>query len=132
MPASTVGDTAPALADELQRVLQVVESALLVEEPALIEEHVEWLRDTGPAHGFERALVDAALAALAAAMNGDLQRAGSALRAALTEITHVHRVACHGPCRSWAARRTRSFARPLRMRLLTVPSGSSSIRATVR
>ena len=54
MPASTVGDTAPALADELQRVLQVVESALLVDELALIEEHVQWLRDTGPAHGFER------------------------------------------------------------------------------
>ena len=49
------GDTtAPVLAEELQRVLQVVESALLVEEPALIEEHVQWLRDTGPAHGFAR------------------------------------------------------------------------------
>jgi methanogenic corrinoid protein MtbC1 len=85
MPASTVGDAAPALADELQRVLQVVESALLVEEPALIEEHVRWLRETGPAHGFERAVVDATLDALAEAMNGNLQRAGSALRAALQD-----------------------------------------------
>ena len=51
---STSATATPALADELQRVLQVVESALLVEEPALIEEHVAWLRETGPAHGFER------------------------------------------------------------------------------
>ena len=83
IPASTVGDTAPALADELQRVLQVVESSLLVEEPELIEEHVRWLRDTGPAHGFDGAVVAAALDALADAMNGSLQRAGNALRAAL-------------------------------------------------
>jgi methanogenic corrinoid protein MtbC1 len=84
MAASTLGGTAaPALADELQRVLQVVESALLVEEPALIEEQVQWLRDTGPAHGFERPSVDAALEALADTMSGDLQRAGNALRAAL-------------------------------------------------
>lgn len=82
--ASTNGDTAaPDLGDELQRVLHVVESALLVEEPALIAEHVQWLRDTGPAHGFTRSHIDAALAALADGMNDDLQRAGSALRAAL-------------------------------------------------
>jgi methylmalonyl-CoA mutase cobalamin-binding subunit len=81
---SAIGDTpAPALAEELQRVLQVVESALLVEEPALIEEHVQWLRATGPAHGFERSYIDAALAGLANAMNGDLQRAGTALHGAL-------------------------------------------------
>ncbi len=58
-------------------------AALVVEEPALIEEHVQWLRDTGLAHGFALADIDAALAVLAEAMNGDLQRAGSALRAAL-------------------------------------------------
>lgn len=82
--ASTNGDTtAPALGEELQRVLQVVESSLLVEDANLIDEHVQWLLDTGPAHGFERAHVDAALAALADAMNGELQRAGTALRAAL-------------------------------------------------
>ncbi len=82
--ASANGDTAALdLGDELQRVLQVVESALLVEEPALIEEHVQWLHETGPAHGFTLARIDAALAALADAMNDDLQRAGSALRAAL-------------------------------------------------
>jgi methanogenic corrinoid protein MtbC1 len=83
MAATTVGDATPALAEEMQRVLQVVESALLVEEPALIEEHVAWLRETGPAHGFSRASVDEVLAALAGAMNGDLQRAGAVLREAL-------------------------------------------------
>jgi len=82
--ASTVGDSvAPALTEELQRVLQVVESALLVEEPALIGEHVQWLRDTGPAHGLERSFIDTALETLADAMDSDLQRAGMALRAAL-------------------------------------------------
>ena len=131
MPASTVGDTAPALADELQRVLQVVESALLVDEPALIEEHVQWLRDTGPAHGFERPLVDAALDALA---DGNERRSSARGHCVARRATNhdVSALACHAPCKSWAARRTRSFARPLRMRLLTVPSGSSSIRATVR
>jgi len=83
--AGTTRDTAsPALAEELHRVLQIVEGALLVREPALIEEYVQWLRDTGPSHGFALADIDTALAALAHAMNGDLQRAGMALRAALS------------------------------------------------
>ena len=69
--------------EELQRVLQVVESSLLLEEPVLIEEHVQWLHETGPAHGFATPDIDAALGALADAMDGDLQRAGTALRAAL-------------------------------------------------
>jgi methanogenic corrinoid protein MtbC1 len=82
--ASMNGDTAaPDLGEELRRVLQVVESSLLVEEPELIAEHVQWLHDTGPAHGFTRARIDAGLAALADAMHDDLQRAGNALRAAL-------------------------------------------------
>ncbi len=82
--ATRNGDTAaPVLGEELQRVLQVVESALLIEEANLIDEHVQWLLDTGPAHGFERAHVTTALAALADAMNGELQRAGTALRGAL-------------------------------------------------
>lgn len=84
LEATTNDDTnAPALGEELQRVLQIVESALLVEEADLIDEHVRWLLDTGPAHGYERAHVRAALMALAGAMNGDLQRAGNALRAAI-------------------------------------------------
>jgi methanogenic corrinoid protein MtbC1 len=82
--ASAVGDTsASALGEELQRVLQVVESGLLVGEPVLIKDHLQWLRDTGPAHGLARTDIDAAIAALAEAMSGDLQRAGVALHTAL-------------------------------------------------
>jgi methanogenic corrinoid protein MtbC1 len=77
------GDATRALADEIHRVLKVVESALLVEEPALITQHVAWLRETGVAHGFSRTSIDQALAALAEAMDGDLQRAGAALHDAL-------------------------------------------------
>ncbi|HET6877796.1 MAG TPA: cobalamin-dependent protein [Jatrophihabitans sp.] len=82
----TAGDSAApfALADELHRVLQVVEGALLLREPVVIDEQVHWLRATGPARGFARADIDAALAALADAMSGDLQRAGAALRSSLS------------------------------------------------
>jgi len=72
------------LADELERVLMVVEGALLLDEPGMIEDHIQWLRATGPAHGFQREMVDRALLMLAAAMDDDLQRAGVALRAALS------------------------------------------------
>jgi methanogenic corrinoid protein MtbC1 len=71
------------LTEELNRVLQVVESALLVEEPELVAQHVHWLRDTGPSHGFALARIDAALTALANAMDADIPRAGRALRDAL-------------------------------------------------
>jgi methanogenic corrinoid protein MtbC1 len=71
------------LAEELSRVLQVVESALLVEEPNLVAQHVHWLRDTGPTHGFAPARIDAALTALANAMDADIPRAGRALHEAL-------------------------------------------------
>lgn len=76
--------TTPGLVEELQRVLQVLESSLLLQEPVLVAEHVQWLRATGPVHGFARADIDMALAALADAMDGDLQRVGSALRTGLT------------------------------------------------
>jgi methanogenic corrinoid protein MtbC1 len=69
--------------EELRRVLQVLESSLLLQEPGLEAEHVQWLRATGPVHGFATADIDAALGALADAMDGDLQRAGAALRTAL-------------------------------------------------
>lgn len=82
--AGTTGDGATfALAGELHRVLQIVEGALLLREPAVIDEQVQWLRDTGPSHGYAVADIDAALAALADAMSGDLQRAGAALRSSL-------------------------------------------------
>ena len=72
-----------SLSEELARVLQVVEGALLLDEPGLLAEHIEWLRETGPAHGLPRASLDDALGALAAAIDGDLQRAGRLLSAAL-------------------------------------------------
>jgi methanogenic corrinoid protein MtbC1 len=72
-----------ALADELDRVLQVVESALLVDEPDLVAQQVHWLRDTGPTHGVAAARIDAALTALADAMDAEIPRAGHALRDAL-------------------------------------------------
>ena len=82
--ATTNADTTTAgHVEELRRVLQVVESSLLLREPVLVEEHVQWLHETGPVHGFASADIDAALAALADAMDGDLQRAGTALRTAL-------------------------------------------------
>ena len=77
-PGTTAG-----LVEELQRVLQVLESSLLLQEPVLVAEHVQWLHETGPVHGFARADIDRALVALADAMDGDLQRAGTALRATL-------------------------------------------------
>lgn len=69
--------------EELARVLQVVEGALLLDEPGLLDEHIRWLRDTGPAHGLPQASLDDALSALAAAIDGDLRRAGHLLSAAL-------------------------------------------------
>jgi len=84
LAATEKGDnTTPRLGEELLRLLQVLESSLLVEEPVLIAEHVQWLRETGSAHGFDLARINAALVALADAMNGELRRAGAALRAAL-------------------------------------------------
>lgn len=77
------GERRHGLAEELARVLQVVEGALLLDEPGLLAEHIEWLRETGPAHGLPRASLDDALGALASAIDGDLQRAGHLLSAAL-------------------------------------------------
>ncbi len=71
------------LSEELARVLQVVEAALLLDEPALLDEHIQWLRDAGPAHGLPQASLDDALRALATAIDGGLQRAGLLLSAAL-------------------------------------------------
>ena len=82
LEAITDDDTnAPALGEELQRVLQIVESALLVEEAGLIDEHVQWLLESGPAHGFERAHVRAALC-------------GAGRRDGRRTATRGHRVAC--------------------------------------
>jgi len=73
-----------ALAEELVRVVQVVEGALLLGESDLIDEQVDWLHHTAAAHGSSPARVKAALMALADAMDGDLLRAGTALHGALS------------------------------------------------
>ncbi len=72
-----------ALVDELWRMLHVIESSLLVDEPALAADHIDWLRTTAPAHGLERACIDVALDALAATLESGVPRAGRRLRQAL-------------------------------------------------
>jgi methanogenic corrinoid protein MtbC1 len=78
------GETAkPLLGEELARLLQVIDGALMLAEPEVVGEHIAWLRATGPAHGVSLASLEAALRALAAVMDGELRRAGDTLRATL-------------------------------------------------
>ena len=72
-----------AIDDELTRLLAVVEAAILLDEPEMIDEHLAWLRDTSAAHGVATTQLDASLWTLAGAMDGDLQRAGEFLRCAI-------------------------------------------------
>lgn len=72
-----------AIGDELTRLLAIVEAAILLDEPEMIDEHLSWLRDTGAAHGVDTGELDASLRTLAGAMDGDLQRAGEFLRCAI-------------------------------------------------
>jgi MerR family transcriptional regulator, light-induced transcriptional regulator len=65
----------PRLADELARVLHVIQGALTLDEPAILAEHVAALRSSDRAHGLEPDLVDAAVSGLADAMNGSLPAA---------------------------------------------------------
>jgi hypothetical protein len=53
-----------ALADEMRRLLGVVESALLVEEPALVADHFAWLRETAPVYGIAPSEIDDAVGQL--------------------------------------------------------------------
>ena len=72
-----------AIGDEITRLLAIVEAAILLEEPEMIDEHLSWLRDTSAAHGIATPELDTTLRALAGAMDGDLQRAGEFLRCAI-------------------------------------------------
>lgn len=72
------------LGEELHRVLHTVEGALLLDEPAIIEDYVRWLRDIGPSRGLTIANIDTALGALADGMGGDLWHAGTVLRSSLS------------------------------------------------
>jgi methanogenic corrinoid protein MtbC1 len=69
------------MAEELRRLLRVVEGALLLEEPRLVVDHVEWLRATGPAHGVERPTIDRLVNGLTSSMADGLDRARTLLRA---------------------------------------------------
>lgn len=68
---------------DLGRVLAIVEAAIMLDEPEIIDEHLSLLRDTSTAHGVDRTLLDATLRNLAGAMDGDLQRVGEFLRCAI-------------------------------------------------
>ncbi len=80
-----VGAGAPSatrLAEELRRLLQVVQGALVLDDRSVLAEHVRALRAADRAHGLAPELVDAAIAALAGAMDGEL----SGARALLVEL----------------------------------------------
>ncbi len=72
------------LADEIHRLLRVIEAALLLDDPAILREQVRWLRTTGPLHGVPLDALDRALTALVGALDGELARAGAALQDAIT------------------------------------------------
>lgn len=67
------------LADEMRSLLLVLESSVLLGEQNLLVEHLDWLRDVGPAHGMARDAIDASVSALTDALDGDLERLGRAL-----------------------------------------------------
>jgi methanogenic corrinoid protein MtbC1 len=68
------------LADEMTRLIAVVDSALLVEEPALVADHLAWLRETAPAYGISESEIEDAIRRLDDAIPADLTRAHALLR----------------------------------------------------
>lgn len=80
--ASDVGDRAAALGDEIARVLDVAEGAVLLDESAVLGEHVAWLRATSAAHGVPESALEGALSALASALDTGLARLAATVRAA--------------------------------------------------
>ena len=69
-----------ALTDEMNRLIAVIESALLVDEPALVDDHLAWLRATAPVYGISDTDVDDAVRRLHDAMPAGLHRARELLR----------------------------------------------------
>jgi methanogenic corrinoid protein MtbC1 len=63
-----------ALADETRRLVAVIESALLLDEPALVADHLAWLRETAPAYGIAEHEIDEAVRLLHDAIPADLVR----------------------------------------------------------
>ncbi|MFM8236718.1 MAG: B12-binding domain-containing protein [Actinomycetota bacterium] len=80
--AGDLGSRAVALGDEIGRVLDVTEGAVLLDEPAILTEHIGWLRATSAAHGVPGPVLDATLAALADALEADLPRPAATVRTA--------------------------------------------------
>jgi len=68
------------LADEMSRLIAVVDSALLVDEPALVADHLAWLRETAPAYGISEPEIEDAVRRLQDAIPADLTRAHALLR----------------------------------------------------
>jgi methanogenic corrinoid protein MtbC1 len=69
-----------ALANEMRRLVAVVESALLVDEPALVADQIAWLRETADVYGIGAREVDDAVHRLHDAIPADLERARTLLR----------------------------------------------------
>jgi methanogenic corrinoid protein MtbC1 len=61
-------DRPDRLADEMRRVLLVAEAAVLLDEPAILHEHLEWLRTFGPLHGISREAITLSVPALGRAV----------------------------------------------------------------
>lgn len=71
-PPSLDPALAPALAEELMRVLDVVQAALVLQEPEILTEHVSALRSAADAEGLTLSTLEPSLTALTAAMGGPL------------------------------------------------------------
>ncbi|MEY2397036.1 MAG: MerR family transcriptional regulator, light-induced transcriptional regulator [Actinomycetota bacterium] len=80
--ASERAERPDRLADEMRWLLLVLESSVLLGEPNLLVEHLEWLRSVAPTHGVGRDTIDAGISALVDALDGDLGRLGRALATA--------------------------------------------------
>ena len=63
-----------AVADEMTRLIAVVECALLLDEPALVADHLAWLRETALAYGIGELDIDDAVRRLHDAIPSDLAR----------------------------------------------------------
>ena len=81
--AGDTGSKAGAIGSELGRVLDVAEGALLLDEPAVLAEHLEWLRATSAAHAVPGSVLEAALAGLAVELEASAPRAATLLASAI-------------------------------------------------
>ncbi len=77
---SPAASETPELADELARILHVVQGALTLDDRGILVEHVDALRAADRAHGLEPSLVNTSIAELAMAMDGQLGEARALLR----------------------------------------------------